>query len=80
MPESRFAVEGATGETIEIPVSANQYEHLSHDLVKYGAPLVTHRIAVGHHYLPGAWAVVAYRSRLEPTGNLYYVTLAQVDS
>lgn len=78
MFEFGFAVEGATGETIEIPVSANQYDLLSRDLVKYGAAPVTHRIAVGPHYLPGSWAVVAYRSRREPTGNSHYVTLAQV--
>jgi hypothetical protein len=78
MPESLFAVEGATGETVEVPVSAGQYERLSHDIVKYGSAPAVHKMAVGPYFLPGVWAVVAYRSRREPQGDAYYITLGQV--
>lgn len=79
MPKSRFAVEGATGETVELPVSASQYELLGQGIARYGVAPEVHKLAVGPFFLPGVWAVVAYRSRQEHHGNLYYVTFAQLE-
>lgn len=70
---------GVTDQTITLPVSAGQYSILEHDRVRPGAPRVTHKIALGPHYLPGTWVVVGTLQRMEPPDTTHWVTIARVE-
>lgn len=49
-----------TGETMRLPVSAEQAQTLAHDLfVNPDRLTVTHTVTVGPHVVPGRWVVSA---------------------
>lgn len=70
---------GVTDVTITIPVSVGQFRTLSEEQLYPGRARVTHKLAVGPHYLPGVWVVVAVQERIEPPQPTYLVTLARLE-
>jgi hypothetical protein len=49
---------GVTDETITFPVTPEQAQQLAAEMPGFG-PRVTHKLAIGPHYLPGLWVPVS---------------------